>query len=178
MPGPSAMRHASSLTGPGSATTPSADRPHSSVLRHAGRLPVVGADLFYEVEGHGTAVMLVHGFALDARMWDDQVAALRTVATVVRYDLRGFGRSSLPPLGVAYSHGGDLLAPLDHLRLETAVLVGLSMGVLVAMHATLLAPERVRGLALLDSVLGGGGWDPASAEGITAAGRRSEEHTS
>jgi 3-oxoadipate enol-lactonase len=131
----------------------------------------VVADLFYEVEGHGTAVMLVHGFALDARMWDDQVAALRTVATVVRYDLRGFGRSSLPALGVAYSHGGDLLALLDHLRLETAVLVGLSMGGLVAMHATLLAPERVRGLALLDSVLDGVEWDPASAEAMTAAGR-------
>src|SRR6202521_320096 len=137
MPGPSAMRHVSLSTGPASATTPSADRPRSSVLRQAGRLPVVGADLFYEVEGRGRAVVLVHGFALDARMWDEQVAALRAVATVVRYDLRGFGRSSLPALGVAYSHGGDLLSLLDHLGLETAFLVGLSMGGLVAMHATL-----------------------------------------
>jgi 3-oxoadipate enol-lactonase len=131
----------------------------------------VGADLYYEVEGRGGAVVLVHGFTLDARMWDDQVAALHSMATVVRYDLRGFGRSSLPALGVGYSHGGDLLALLDHLGLDTAVLVGLSMGGLVAMHATLLAPKRVRGLALLDSVLDGAEWDPVSAEAMTAAGR-------
>ena len=142
-----------------------------SVVRHAGRLPVAGADLYYEVEGRGSAVVLIHGFALDARMWDDQVAALHTLATVVRYDLRGFGRSSLPALGVGYSHGGDLLALLDHLGFDNAVLVGLSMGGLVALHTALLAPERVRGLALLDSVLDGVEWDPESAEAMTAAGR-------
>jgi 3-oxoadipate enol-lactonase len=143
----------------------------TSSVTQSGRLPIVGADLYYEITGTGPAVVLVHGFSLDGRMWDDQVVALREVSTVVRYDLRGFGRSSLPTPGVAYSHSVDLLALLDHLGICSAVLVGLSMGGLVAMHAALVAPERVRGLVLLDSVLDGVVWDRASAQAMTAAGR-------
>jgi 3-oxoadipate enol-lactonase len=137
---------------------------------------VVGADLYYEIDGSGPAVVLIHGFALDARMWDEQVAALRDRATVVRFDLRGFGRSSLPAPGVAYSHSADLLALLDHLGLNSAVLVGLSMGGLVAMHTTLVAPQRVSGLVLLDSVLDGVVWDPSSAQAMTAAGDAAATH--
>jgi 3-oxoadipate enol-lactonase len=62
------------------------------VVNHQGRLPVAGADLFYEAEGAGTPVVLLHGFSLDGRMWDAQMPALRDIATVVRVDLRGFGR--------------------------------------------------------------------------------------
>jgi len=141
------------------------------VVRHTGRLPVVGADLHYEIDGSGTAMVLVHGFSLDGRMWDDQAVALRDIATVVRYDLRGFGRSSLPAPGVAYAHSADLLALLDHLGISSAVVAGLSMGGLVAVHAALVAPERVRSLVLLDSVLDGVVWDPASERAMTAAGR-------
>lgn len=137
---------------------------------------MVGADLYYEIDGSGPAVVLIHGFALDARMWDEQVAALRDRATVVRFDLRGFGRSSLPAPGVAYSHSADLLALLDHLGVGSAVLVGLSMGGLVAMHTTLVAPERASGLVLLDSVLDGVVWDPSSARGMTAAGDAAATH--
>lgn len=134
-------------------------------------LPVPGAELYYESEGSGPAVVLVHGFGLDARMWDDQVAALRDIATVVRYDVRGFGRSSGPAPDLAYSHSGDLLALLEHLGITGALLVGLSMGGLIALHTALVAPERVRGLVLLDSLLDGIGWDDDSERAMSAVQR-------
>jgi 3-oxoadipate enol-lactonase len=134
-----------------------------------GRLPVPGADLYYNLEGEGPAVVLVHGFTLDGRMWDDQLPALRDIAMVVRLDLRGFGRSSDPAPEVAYSHTADILALLDHLDITSAVLVGLSMGGLIVLHTALVAPERVRGLVLLDSVLDHFEWDDASRVAMLAA---------
>jgi pimeloyl-ACP methyl ester carboxylesterase len=131
-------------------------------MTRTGRLSVPGADLYFEVEGVGPAVVLVHGFSLDARMWDDQVPALRDVATVIRYDVRGFGRSSMPEPGVLYAQSTDLVALLDHLGVANAVLVGLSMGGLIVLHTALVAPSRVHGLVLLDSLLDEVEWDAES----------------
>ena len=138
-------------------------------MRRQGRLPVTGADLFYDVQGNGPAIVLVHGFTLDGRMWDEQVAALQNIATVVRLDLRGHGRSSDPAPGVAYAHSADLLALLDHLHITSAVFVGLSMGGLVVLHTALVAPQRVQRLVLLDSVLDNFAWDDASRLAMLAA---------
>ncbi len=138
-------------------------------MARQGRLPVAGADLSYEIEGVGSAVLLIHGFSLDGRMWDDQMPALRDIATVVRIDLRGFGRSSMPAPGVEYSHSGDVLALLDHLGIGSAVIVGLSLGGLVALHVALVAPERVRALVLLDPLLDGVPWDPDADRAMAAA---------
>jgi len=108
---------------------------------------VPGGELYYEAEGDGVPVVLVHGLALDARMWDDQVPALKDIARVVRYDVRGFGRSTRDA-DTSYSHADDLWRLLDHLEIDKAVLVGLSMGGRVVVEATLSAPERVRALEL------------------------------
>jgi pimeloyl-ACP methyl ester carboxylesterase len=132
-------------------------------------LRVPGGELYYEVEGDGAAVVLVHGLALDARMWDDQAPALEDIASVVRYDLRGFGRSTRDA-DTVYSHADDLWRLLDHLEIDTTVLVGLSMGGRVVVEATLAAPERVRALVLLDAVLDGVPWDPAAQRGMRAIG--------
>jgi pimeloyl-ACP methyl ester carboxylesterase len=85
---------------------------------------VPGGELYYEVAGDGAAVVLVHGRAVDARMWDDQLPALEDIARVVRYDVRGFGRSTRDA-DTSYSHGDDLWRLLDHLGIDEAVLVGL-----------------------------------------------------
>lgn len=128
-----------------------------------------GGELYYEAEGDGVPVVLVHGLALDARMWDDQVPALKDIARVVRYDVRGFGRSTRDA-DTSYSHADDLWRLLDHLELDKPVLVGLSMGGRVVVEATLAAPERVRALVLLDAVLDGVAWDADSARGMRAIG--------
>jgi pimeloyl-ACP methyl ester carboxylesterase len=133
-------------------------------------LQLSGTDLAYDVTGAGPAVVLVHGLTLDRRMWDDQVDALSDVATVIRYDVRGFGRSRREP-EVPYTHADDLVALLDHLDVERAALVGLSMGGRIVTETTLSAPSRVRALVLLDSVLDGMKWDDAAAEGMRAAAK-------
>ena len=71
-----------------------------------------------------------------------------------------------------YTHAGHLLALLDHLSIGQAALAGLSFGGRVVMQAALAAPARVRGLALLDAVLGGVAWDPVSAEALDEASRQ------
>ena len=110
-------------------------------------LRVPGGELYYEAEGDGVPVVLVHGLALDARMWDDQAPAVNDIARVVRYDVRGFGRSTRDA-DTSYSHADDLWRLLDHLEIDKAVLVGLSMGGRVVVEAALAAPGRVQGLVL------------------------------
>ena len=73
-----------------------------------GTLAHNGGDLHWEAAGAGQPVVLVHGFSLDRRMWDDQFAPLAEHFRVVRYDLRGFGKSSVP--NGPYSHVDDLAA--------------------------------------------------------------------
>ncbi len=140
-------------------------------MRTEGQLSVAGAELYYDVEGEGPAVVLVHGFSLDGRMWDEQVVALREVATVVRCDLRGFGRSSEPSAGIPYTHSADLLALLDRVGIDSAMFVGLSLGGRVVLETALVAPDRVSRLVLLDSVLNGVEWDAASEQGMEDAAR-------
>ena len=125
-----------------------------------------GARLTYEVAGDGPAVVLIHGFGLDMRMWDPQVGPLADRFRVVRYDCRGFGASGPFDPAVPYTHAGDLVALLDHLDIGEAVLAGLSFGGRVALQAALADPARVRGLALLDAVLDGVPWDPEAARAL------------
>jgi 3-oxoadipate enol-lactonase len=140
----------------------------------AGVLVRPGARLAYEVTGDGPAVVLVHGFGLDMRMWDLQVRQLAARFRVVRYDCRGFGASGLFDPAVAYTHAGDLMALLDHLGIRQAVLAGLSFGGRVVMQAALAAPDRVRGLVLLGAVLDGVPWDPDSARALDEAIRQAQ----
>ena len=131
-----------------------------------------GARLVYEVAGTGPAVVLVHGFGLDRRMWDPQAEHLAARFRVVRYDCRGFGASGPFDPAVPYTHAGDLVALLDHLALGRAVLVGLSFGGRVVLETALAAPDRVRGLVLLDAVLGGVPWDRESEAGMDEVARQ------
>jgi pimeloyl-ACP methyl ester carboxylesterase len=130
-------------------------------------LQVPGGELYYEVEGECVPVALVHGHALDLRMWDDQMPALADIARVVRHDARGFGRSTRDA-DTAYSHADDLWQLLDHLAIDQAVLVGISMGGRTVVEATLAAPERVLALVLLDALLDGVPWDTESKRGMEA----------
>jgi 3-oxoadipate enol-lactonase len=131
-----------------------------------------GARLVYEVTGEGPAVVLIHGFGLDMRMWDPQIGPLADRSRVVRYDCRGFGASGPFDPGVPYTHAGDLVALLDHLDIGGAVLAGLSFGGRVALQAALAAPDRVRALALLGAVLDGVPWDPESARALDEVARQ------
>jgi 3-mercaptopyruvate sulfurtransferase SseA/pimeloyl-ACP methyl ester carboxylesterase len=140
----------------------------------AGVLELPGARLAYQVTGEGPAVVLVHGFGLDMRMWDRQARHLEQRFRVVRYDCRGFGASGPFDPAIGYTHAADLLALLDHLGIGRAVLAGLSFGGRVVMQAALAAPERVAGLILLDAVLDGVPWDPGSAASLDETARQAQ----
>jgi 3-oxoadipate enol-lactonase len=92
-------------------------------------------------------VVLIHGFQMDLREWDDVAPIVAKSRRVVRYDVRGHGRSTVTdPLP---STSVDLLALLDSLGIDRATLVGISMGSTVAIDFALTHPHRVDRLVLL-----------------------------
>jgi pimeloyl-ACP methyl ester carboxylesterase len=89
-----------------------------------------GTEIFVQDWGSGPPVVLIHGWPLNADMWEYQVPALLEAGMrVVAYDRRGFGRSSQPGTGYEYDTlADDLRAVIEGLRLDGAAIVGFSMG--------------------------------------------------
>lgn len=95
-------------------------------------------------------MLLLGSLGSTLAMWDAQVPALRERHRVIRADLRGHGRSPVPPGPYALADlGGDVLALLDRLGVERTDVCGLSIGGMVAMWLALEAPERVGRLVLI-----------------------------
>jgi len=111
--------------------------------------------LYYEIVGKGHPLVLIHGFSLNTKMWDDQFEAFAKHYKVIRYDVHGFGKSALPTAGKEYSHTKDLKALLSQFGIDYAYVVGLSMGGRIAIDFTLEYPEVTKALILADSVVGG-----------------------
>ena len=134
-----------------------------------GTLETNGARIYYEVEGTGAPVVLIHAGVADLRMWDDQVAALRDSYRVIRYDIRGFGRTETD--AVKFSNRADIAALLDHLGERSAHVVGLSRGGQIALDFAIEFPDRVRSLVVAAGGVGGydagdeapEGWDQVEA---------------
>jgi pimeloyl-ACP methyl ester carboxylesterase len=137
----------------------------------SGFAEVNGTRLYYETAGRGPAVVLIHGGLNDSRLWDEQMKPLSKRFRVVRYDLRGFGRSNAEP--VEFWPTEDLRALLDFLKIERATLVGLSLGGIVAADFALEHPERVERLVFVGAGLRGAGLPPD--EGAAAARRVGEK---
>ena len=81
-------------------------------MTDSGYVDVNGGRIFYTRDGAGQPVVLIHGGLVDLRMFDGQVNALSQRHTLVRIDLRGYGRSSMPP-STSYRHCDDVAAVLD-----------------------------------------------------------------
>ena len=118
----------------------------ASVLAQAPSVGTTKSGLAYAVSGSGEAVVLVHAFSVDRRMWEPQVAALEKRFRVVRYDLRGHGQSAVP--GEPYKAFDDLKEVLDTLKIDRATIVGLSAGSEIAINFALTYPGRVVRLVL------------------------------
>ena len=103
-----------------------------------------GAQLYFEAEGEGSPVVMIHAGVAHLRMWDAQVDAWRDRHRVIRYDTRGFGRTLTKD--VPYSNRADLGAVMDHFGLEQAHVVGISRGSMIALDFAVENPERVKSL--------------------------------
>jgi 3-oxoadipate enol-lactonase len=114
-----------------------------------------GARLYVEEAGEGPSVVFLHPGLWDSRTWDEQFGPFSETYRVVRFDARGFGRSSAREDGATYSLVWDLLSVLDGVGIERAALVGCSMGGGTALDCALVAPDRVAALVLAASALGG-----------------------
>lgn len=113
---------------------------------------VNGKDLAVEVEGEGPAVLLVHGLGGTSNFYQVQADALAASHRVVRVDSAGAGRSPVADGITVESHADDLAAVLDALGIDSAAVVGHSMGTLVVRALAARHPAKVTALALLGAV--------------------------
>ena len=114
-----------------------------------------GVTLHYEDTGSDLpAVVLSHGFLMDHEMFAPQVAALRSTHRVVTWDERGFGGTLANEEFTYWDSAKDVLGLMDLLGIDSAVIGGMSQGGFLSLRVALTAPERVRGLILLDTQAG------------------------
>ena len=118
-----------------------------------GFAPVNGAQLYYEVVGAGQPMILIHAGVADGRMWDGQFTEFAKHYRVIRYDMRGIGRSAMP--SGQFSNHGDVAGLLDHLQIDRAIVVGISFGGKIAIDFALSYPNRVSALVLGAPSVGG-----------------------
>jgi pimeloyl-ACP methyl ester carboxylesterase len=106
-------------------------------------------ELYYEEHGHGDPLLCIMGFATDSTGWLLQTPAFAERYRTIVFDNRGVGRSAKPS-GAYTIHemADDAVGLLDHLKVERAHVLGLSMGGMIAQELVLRHPERVRGLVL------------------------------
>lgn len=123
-----------------------------------GCVPVPGGELYYERVGEGPPIVFVHAGVADHTMWEPQVAEFATDHTVICFDSRGFGQARTE--AVPFSPAEDLLAVLDTLEVDRAVLVGASRGGQHSLDLALAAPDRVAALAWVCGGVSGARHEP------------------
>ncbi len=112
----------------------------------SGSANINGAQLYYEMKGSGHPLLLIHAGVADSRMFDEQFAAFAEHYKVIRFDLRGFGRSDMP--SGTFANHEDVRTLLDHLEITSAYILGISFGGLIALDFTLAYPGYVKALVL------------------------------
>jgi 3-oxoadipate enol-lactonase len=105
-----------------------------------------GETLYYEVNGQGPALVLIHGWSLNLRMWDPQARALGRRFKVIRYDRRGFGKSTGSE-DISWD-AADLAALLDSIGVGGVHVLGMSQGGQIALQFVRDFPERATSLVL------------------------------
>jgi 3-oxoadipate enol-lactonase len=133
---PKVMTARASSPPPAAADNPPADQ----------YLAVEGARLRYRDEGHGPALLMIHGWTLDLEMWEPQVLELREDFRIVRLDRRGFGLSTGRP--AADQDIADIGLLCKSLGIRRTALLGMSQGARAALGFALVAPEMIACLIL------------------------------
>ena len=134
-------------------TKPSASDREKPPAVESGYIQVDGGKIFYETAGLGPVIIMIHDGLLHRETWNAQFAVFAKHYRVIRWDRRGYGRSSTPTS--AFSQLDDLFAVLKGLKVERATLLGCSAGGLLAIHFALDHPQMVTALVLVGPIVSG-----------------------
>ena len=135
-----------------------------------------GLKLYYEEAGDGDPILFAHEFAGDYRSWEAQMRFFSRRHRCITYSARGYPKSDVPEGENQYGElhaRDDLIAILDHLKIDRAVVVGLSMGSYAAVRAGMEYPDRVKALVL---AAGGSGSEPDRVEIFRSEVKQMADH--
>lgn len=119
----------------------------------SGFAPIHNGRLFYEAAGSGPSVLLIHAGVADHRMWDPTFNVLSKDHRVIRYDARGYGKTTTED--TEFSNRQDIVDLLNHLGVDKTTVVGISRGGQIAIDFTVEHPERVSALVAVAAGIGG-----------------------
>lgn len=122
-------------------------------MQKNGYAAVGDARFYYEIDGKGPTLVLIHAGIADDRMWDQQFQVFSEHYQVLRYDRRGFGKTAM--VAGTYSHHQDLYELLNFLQVKQATLIGCSQGAKTVVDFTLEHPEMTSALVLVAPALSG-----------------------
>jgi pimeloyl-ACP methyl ester carboxylesterase len=141
--------------------------PNQQIEASSGYLEVENGELYYEIAGHGDdTIVFIHDGLVHAEVWKNQYSTFSEEFRVVRYDRRGYGRSPMPE--EPYSNIEDLRQVFEALKIDKAILIGMSAGGGLALDFTISHPDRVSSLIVVGAVVSGFGY---SNHFLTRGGR-------
>lgn len=133
-------------------------------------LQLGGESICYEKHGNGPALLMIHGLGSGAWAWEEQLHAWRSRYTAVAADARGHGETSYCGGATVEGNAADLALLMEALELRDTVIIGLSMGGVIAPHLYRLVPHRIRALALVGTFC----HNPSGEERIAETAQRVE----
>lgn len=118
--------------------------------KKSGFANIDNAKIYYEMAGKGVSIVMIHAGVADSRQWNNEFTAFAERYQVIRYDMRGYGKSE--PVDGEFSHLRDLVSLLDALEIRgPLVMMGCSKGGGLALDFALTYPSRVQALILVSS---------------------------
>ena len=135
-----------------------------------------GVEIYYEVHGDGPPVLLTHGYSSSSHMWEGQVGPFSKHFKLIRWDMRGHGKTDYPEDQGEYTEAAtvaDMAAILDAVGARKAVIGGLSLGGYMSLAFHLAHPERTAALLIIDTGPGYRSDEPRAGWNVTAI-RRAE----
>ncbi len=136
------------------------DVKHPEVKR--GFVNVDSGKLFYEELGKGEPLIFIHGHSFDHYEWEPQFYEFAKKYRVIRYDVRGYGRSTMPKEFANCMHVDDLTKLMDALNIKKAHVVGLSMGGFIGLDFLVLHQDRLLSVTLASGDVWNGSPGPSS----------------
>ncbi|HEX3024231.1 MAG TPA: alpha/beta fold hydrolase [Chitinophagaceae bacterium] len=146
---------------------------HPEVKR--GFVNVANGKLYYEELGKGEPLIFIHGHSFDHTEWKPQLYEFAKKYRVIVYDVRGYGRSTMPQEFSAAMHADDLKMLMDDLKIKKAHVVGLSMGGFIGLDFLVLHQNKLLSVTLADGDIWNGSPGPEIPWNDSAIKVRREE---